>query len=144
MQTSAMKRETGNVMMDEIIGIAILDNSVRPRRLGILCQCADGCQFIDSIPVYDHREPPPCDPCWAIYIPASPEGCAPHSILHAQPSVHSRYQLPPDGTWHTRFHNGGQWRVRFQYAVPPHSLEQQVREANGLTEDFGSGKWRPL
>lgn len=122
-------------MSDEIIGIAILDNSVRPRQLYMLYRCGDGRQFIDSIPVYMRGEPKPCEPAWCFVIPESPAGHAPHSIMHVQPSVHWRYQVPPNETWHTRFHNGGSWSVRFQYAVPPHSGEQQVRDANGLEWD---------
>lgn len=120
--------------MDEIIGIAILDNSVRPRRLYAIHRCGDGRQFIDDIPVYDHREPKPCEPCWAFRM----EG----DWLHVTPSVHWRYQVPPNETWHTRFHNAGSWSVRFQYAEPPESGSHQVLAANRLeweSERFAEG-----
>lgn len=117
-------------MSDEIIGVAILDNSVRPRILYALYQRGDGGRFIDSIPVYDQREPKPCDPSWAFRIDGE--------RLHVSPSVWWKYQKPPDGNWETRFHNGGQWSVRFRYAVPPESGEWQVKEANGLLENFAS------
>lgn len=112
-------------MSDEIIGIAILDNSVRPRQLCMVYQCGHGGRFIDTIPVYDVRESKPCEPCWAFRIDGD--------RLHVTPSVHWRFQMPPEQTWHTRFHNGGSWNVQFQYAVPPHSLYEQVMEANALS-----------
>lgn len=118
-------------MADEIIGIAILDNSVRPRRLYALYRKHDGQQFIDWIPCYDYREAKPCDPCWRFQIDVDGK------TLHFTPSVWWRFQMPPDQTWHDRFHNSGQWSVAFQYAVPPHSGAYQVRAANGMSvEDW--------
>lgn len=113
-------------MADEIIGIAILDNSVRPRRLYALHRKHDGQQFIDWIPCYDFREPKPCEPCWQFRMDT--DGVT----LHFTPSVHWRYQMP-DQRWVDRFHNSGQWSVKFKYAEPPYSGAYQVRVANGLS-----------
>jgi hypothetical protein len=93
--------------MDEIIGIAVLTRSV-PTELLIVCRKANGNIFHGKLPVYKAGEAKPADQAWQYQ--------AVGDTLNCQPSVHYRYQVLPDETWHTRFHNGFSWSVKYKLA----------------------------
>ena len=90
--------------MDEIIGIAILTRT-KPQELIVLCRKADGKTFLESLPAYAPGEGKPAEHAWQYQIVGD--------TLAVTPSVHVRYQVPPDKTWITRFHNGYSWSVKF-------------------------------
>ena len=113
--------------MDEIIGVAILTRT-KPQELVIACRKSNGGTFLDRIPVYAPGESKPAEHAWQYQIAGE--------ILNVTPSVHIRYQLPQDkaveAQWITRFHNGFNWSVRFQWAsgVEPGEVWEEAKAAN--------------
>ena len=110
-------------LMDEIIGIAVLTRT-KPQELIVVCRKANGQAFLQRIPVYGVGEGKPSEQAWQYQIAGD--------TLHCTPSVHCRYQLPPDGAWITRFHNSYNWSVRFQWAdaAEPAAVWEEAIAAN--------------
>lgn len=110
-------------MNDEVIGVAILTRTV-PQELVVVCRKADGNCFRSNIPAYPLGGSKPAEHAWQYVINGD--------YLEITPSLHIQYQLPPDQTWITRFHNTYNWRVRFQWAdsIEPQAVWEECRQAN--------------
>lgn len=108
--------------MDEIVGIALLDERCTPAQLHIRCQRPGKRDHYDSIPVYTKDQPKPCEQAWCYEIQGD--------TLVVTPSVHIRYQLLPSEEWHTLFHNPYNWTVKFQRAQSAEPTIE-VRIVNG-------------
>lgn len=129
-------------MSDFVAGIAILDRTMTPQRLAILCRPAGKHDRVEIIPVYAKGTPKPVThngAAWEYEIHGD--------RLFVTPSVHCRSQRPRPGgderdpsqwEWQTDFHNAGSWDVQFRDAGPPENdaswptkhLWRDLREAN--------------
>jgi hypothetical protein len=87
---------------DEIVGTAVLEGD----HLSVVCYSpATKRVLVETIRAYPRGTPKPEDPAWAYWME--------NDRLCATPSLHLRIETSP-GTWHTIFHNGGQWSVPYQ------------------------------
>ena len=126
--------------MDAVIGTAVLDRTTSPERLCVLCKPEAGRAFVRSIPVYREGTPKPQTQNGAAW--AYREDGA---MLHVTPSLHCLSMRPKPGAdpdcpdtwrpenmeWHTDFHNGYSWSVRFVMFDPSFEYhERQVAELN--------------
>ena len=113
--------------MDEVIGIAILTRT-KPQELIVLCRKDSGGTFLQKIPAYAPGDSKPAEHAWQYQIAGD--------VLNITPSLHIRYQLPPDETWITRFHNGVNWSVRFKWAetTDPETVWEEAKRANANIE----------
>lgn len=129
-------------MSDEVIGTAVLDKTLSPQRLVVLCRTSRGTVLTEVIPVYPRGSPKP-----TTHNGAAWEYIEDGETLHITPSLHCMSKRPASGTdhdveanwiWQTDFHNGYNWDVKFQLADGrPRDAEwesshlyQQVRDAN--------------
>lgn len=126
--------------MDAVVGTAVLDRSVSPEVLCVLCKPEGKASLIRSIPVYREGTPKPQTKngaAWA-YREDGP-------MLHITPSLHCRSMRPRAGAdldcadtwkpenmeWQTDFHNGGSWSVSFVLFDPSFEYyERQVVTLN--------------
>jgi hypothetical protein len=91
--------------IDQIVGIAVLDQSVEPQELHVLCECGagDGKRRHTSIPVYQEGTPEPKPFGWKYKI-------EPGNVLKVTPSLRwTGGEGKPDV-----FHNGGEWRIVYE------------------------------
>jgi hypothetical protein len=112
-------------MSDVVIGTAILDASSTPQWLYVYCKPAGKRPFAERVPVYPQGGQRTLDTQWCYVID--------QNMLHMSPSLHVRFQLPPDETWHTMFHNEGRWSIGFVESKPHGPGEDcfnQLKELN--------------
>lgn len=113
--------------MDEVIGIALLTRTV-PQELIVVCRKANGRCFLQRIAAYPLGGAKPAEQAWEYRIKGDQ--------LEVTPSLHVRYQITGDSTWHDRFHNQYAWRVAFKWADATHPDEvwEEAKRANETVE----------
>jgi hypothetical protein len=116
-------------MSDRVVGVAVLDRTVEPEVLHVLCfadRPGGGFVFPHSIPVHEEGKPPASGCEWTYRVQGK-------GMLRVRPSV--RVQGKTRCGRDAAFHNAADWVVRFvdrDLLVVEPSL--QLRLANGALE----------
>jgi hypothetical protein len=129
-------------MSDQVVGTAILDKSLSPQKLIVLCHTTSGLKLTEVIPVYPRGSQKP-----VTHNGAAWEYVEDGETLHITPSLHCMSKRPAKGAdhgdesswvWQTDFHNSYAWSVKFQLADSrprdagweSSHLYSQIRDAN--------------